>query len=152
MRLFRLKISNKESITSFRCSKSSSAKYLIKKNVILCIVAAALHRTLSAAIVFDARCFITKASCGCCTGHFQLSFLQLLHVLQSYLVVKSLDRQGKKPTVSTVLHTMYRITVTFFFWPIRIVRPIACSSILGFHCGSTMNTRLAAVRSSLYWN
>ena len=38
------------------------------------------------------------------------------------------------------------------FCPIRRALPIAWSSVAGFHCGSTMWTRLAAVRLSLVAN
>ena len=44
----------------------------------------------------------------------------------------------------------YRVTSTDWPWPRRSARAIACFSTLGFHCGSTMKTRLAAVRFRLF--
>ena len=44
---------------------------------------------------------------------------------------------------------MYRIVVTGFVCPIRWMRERACSSIMGFHCGSRRYALDAAVRSKL---
>ena len=52
-------------------------------------------------------------------------------------------------TSSMLPLTKYRSTVIFSFCPIRTKRPIACSSTAGFHCGSRMCTRVAAVRFKL---
>ena len=52
-------------------------------------------------------------------------------------------------TCSMLWLTTYRITVVLFSWPIRIERPIAWSSMAGFHWGSRMWIRVAAVRFRL---
>lgn len=54
------------------------------------------------------------------------------------------------PTCSTVSFIKYRKMTTSFFWPMRRARATACCSTEGFHCGSTMWTRLATVRFSLF--
>lgn len=56
---------------------------------------------------------------------------------------------GRIPTCSTVRSMTYRTTVTSRVCPSRRARPIACSSTDGFHCGSTMWMRFAAVRFNL---
>jgi len=48
-------------------------------------------------------------------------------------------------TCSTEFLVMYRTTVTVFVWPMRCALATAWSSVLGFHWGSTMWTRVAAV-------
>ena len=52
-------------------------------------------------------------------------------------------------TVSNDLRIRYRIVFTSFCWPKRWIRLSACSSIMGFHCGSRRYATDAAVRSSL---
>ena len=50
------------------------------------------------------------------------------------------------PTCSTDLFIMYRTTVTALVWPSLRMRAIAWLSTAGFHCGSTIWTRLATER------
>lgn len=57
---------------------------------------------------------------------------------------KSIISSG--PTCSTDLFIMYRTTVTALVWPSLRMRAIAWLSTAGFHCGSTMWTRLATER------
>ena len=44
---------------------------------------------------------------------------------------------------------MYRTVFTALVWPMRCIRLSACSSAIGFHCGSNMNARVATVKSKL---
>ena len=54
-----------------------------------------------------------------------------------------------RPTSSIEFSTMYRVVVTDFVCPMRWTRSRACSSTVGFQCGSIIYTREAVVRSKL---
>ena len=59
------------------------------------------------------------------------------------------DSRNEMQTSSTVDRIKYRTTLTVAFWPSRKTRATACSSTVGFHCGSSMYTKLAMVRFKL---
>ena len=78
--------------------------------------------------------------------------LDVLHMLSVLSGKESKsDHRSISRTCSTESSTRYRMIVAFCSCPIRTARPIAWSSTAGFHCGSRMWMRLAAVRLSLRW-
>ena len=58
-------------------------------------------------------------------------------------------RMGTVLTYSIECEIRYWIITTSCVWPIQCTLSMACSSAIGFHCGSIRYTRQAAVRSSL---
>lgn len=75
---------------------------------------------------------------------FSCNFTTVYKTLASIIMVKLVRLAfSMEPVV------MYLKIVTGLFWPIRTTLAIACSSMAGFHCGSTICTMFASVRVRL---